>query len=177
MRVTTWSLGIAAIALALLASGCGQSLDTESRDDLAITLDAGTVLEVRPLTSLSPVTQEAGDEFTATLATELVKDGRMIAPQGTTVMGEIVDAHMADPGEAGSFLSLELRELLVSGGEPVAIETEPVRYAPSEQGEQVEGIPAPAVVPEDTVVTFRLSEAVEVRVAIDQNESGIEPIS
>jgi hypothetical protein len=32
-------------------------------------------------------------------------------------------------------------------------------------------------VPEDTVVTFRLSEAVEVRVAIDQNESGIEPIS
>jgi hypothetical protein len=177
MRVTAWSLGIAAIALALLASGCGNSLDTESRADLTVTLDAGTALEVRPLTSLSPVIQEAGDEFTATLARELVKDGRVIAPQGTTVVGEVVDAQMADPGEAGSFLSLELRELLVSGGEPVAIETEPVQYAPSEQGEQVEGIPAPAVVPEDSIVSFRLSEAVEIPVAMDQNEGGMEPIS
>lgn len=177
MRVTARSsLAIAAVALALLVSACGRNFDTESRD-LAITLDAGTALEVRPLNNLSPVTEEAGDEFTATLATELTKDGRVIAPVGTTVVGEVVDAHLAGPGEEGSFLALELRELLVSGGEPIAIETEPVRYAPAEQGEQVEGIPAPAVVPEDTVVTFRLAEAVEIEVAIDQDEGEMEPIS
>lgn len=177
MRVTAWSpLSIATVALALLVSACGQNFDAESQEDLAVTLDAGTALEVRPLTNLSPVTQEAGDEFTATLATDLTKDGRVIAPQGTSVVGEVVDAHMAGPGEEGSYLALELRELLVSGGEPIAIETEPVRYA-AEQGEQVEGVPPPAVVPEDTVVTFRLSAAVEIDVAIDQNEGGMEPIS
>jgi hypothetical protein len=162
--------------MALLAAACGKNYDTETREDLSVTLDAGTVLEVRPLTSLSPVTEEAGDEFTAMLAKPVMKGERVIAPQGTTVVGEVVDAKSVDPGEAGSFLSLELREILVSGGEPIAIETEPVQYAPSQNGEEVEGIPAPAVVPEDTIVTFRLSEAVDVRVAIDQNE-GIEPIS
>ncbi len=169
------SLAITAIALALFVSACGKSYDTETREDLSVMIDAGTALEVMPLTDLSPVTEETGDEFTATLATELMKDGQVIAPKGTTVVGEVIDAHLAGPGEEGSFLALELREFLVSGGEPVAIQTDTVRYAPAEKGEEIEGIPAPAVVPEDTVVTFHLSEPVEVRVAIDEGE--MEPIS
>jgi hypothetical protein len=175
MRVTAlFPLGIIA-ALALLVVACGGGTEPETQADLTITLDAGTVLEVAPLENLSPVTQEAGDEFTAMLSAPLMKDAQIIAPQGTTVVGEVVDAKAAGPGDEGSFLTLELRKILVSDGEPIEISTEPVQYAPG-AAEEVEGIPDPAVVPEDTVVQFRLSEPVEVPIAA-ATAAGREPIS
>jgi hypothetical protein len=99
----------------------------------------------------------------------------VIAPRGTTVMGEVVDAHAAAPGEAGSFLSLELKEIMVAGGESIAIETEPVRYAAEQQ--PVENGAPPAVVPEETIVTFRLAEPVDVPLAAATEEGKPEPIS
>jgi len=175
MRVTALChLGVIA-ALALGIAACGGSPEPETQADLTITLDTGTVLEVAPLENLSPITQEAGDEFTATLSAPLMKDAQIIAPQGTTVVGEVVDAKAAAPGEEGSFLTLELREILVAGAEPIEISTDPVQYAPG-AAEAVEGVPPPAVVPEDTVVQFRLSEPVEVPVAA-ATAAGREPIS
>ena len=168
------SLGIAAVVAALMAASCGTTYDSEA-EAAHVTLEAGTELQVAPLATLSPVTEQAGDEFTATLASPLMKDGQVIAPQGTTVIGEVVDAEAAGPGEAGSFLSLELKEIVVSGGEVVAIETEPVRYAPAEQDQAGNAAP-PAVVPEETMLTFRLSESVDVPLAIPQ-EGSPEPIS
>jgi hypothetical protein len=172
MRVISLSpLGIATVALVLLAAACGKTYDTETA---SVTLDAGTELQVAPLTHLSTVTEEAGDEFTATLAAPLIVGEQVIAAQGSTVMGEVVDAHAAEPGEEGSFLSLELKEILVAGGESIAIETEPVRYAAEQQ--PVENA-APAVVPEETIVTFRLAEPVDVPLAAATEEGKPEPIS
>jgi hypothetical protein len=175
MKVTALCHSGVIVALALGIVACGGSTEPETQADLTITLDTGTVLEVAPLDNLSPITQEAGDEFTATLSAPLMKDAQIIAPQGTTVVGEVVDAKAAAPGEEGSFLSLELREILVAGAEPIEISTDPVQYAPV-AAEAVEGVPPPAVVPEDTVVQFRLSEPVEVPVAAS-TAAGREPIS
>jgi hypothetical protein len=173
MRVKSFiPLGIVTVALILLAAACGKTYDTETA---SVTLDAGTELQVAPLTNLSTVTEEAGDEFTATLAAPLMIGEQVIAARGTTVMGEVVDAHAAEPGGEGSFLSLELKEIMVAGGQSIAIETEPVRYA-AEQQPAADGV-APAVVPEETIVTFRLAEPVDVPLAAATQEAKPEPIS
>ena len=175
MRVMTRScFWIAVGVLALVAAGCGKNFDAESQN-ASVTLDAGTEIQVAPLATLSPVTEQAGDEFTATLAEPLMKGEDLIAPKGTSVLGVVVDAKGAEPGdEADSFLSLELKEIMVSGGQSVAVTTEPVRYAPT-MSEATSDMPAPAVVPEHTVLTFRLAEPVDVQVGIESNET--EPIS
>jgi hypothetical protein len=166
--------GIAAVALVLLGAACGKTYDSETA---SVTLDAGTELQVAPLTNLSPVTEEAGDEFTATLAAPLIIGEQVVAARGTTVMGEVIDAYAAAPGEAGSFLSLELKEIMVAGGQTIAIETAPVRYAPSEQASPENEAAPPAVVPEETVMTFRLAEPVEVPLTAATDEAKPEPIS
>ncbi len=131
MRATTRnSLGIAAAVL--LAVACGKTYESGAE---TVTLNAGTELQVSPITTLSPVTEKTGDRFTATLAAPLMKDERVIVPQGTTVMGEVVDSHAAGPDEGGSFLSLEVKQIVARGGQTVAVKTEPVRYAPAQLAE------------------------------------------
>lgn len=161
------SLGIAGAVVALLAASCGNTYDSQS-ESAHVTLEAGTTLQVAPLATLSPVTDQAGDEFTATLAAPLMQDGQIIAPQGTTVIGEVVDAQTAD-SEEGAFLSLELTEIVMSGGEKVEIETEPLRYTPA--GQEPGSVETPPVVPEESTVTFRLAEAVEVPLPIAPPET------
>jgi hypothetical protein len=164
-------IGIAAAVVVLLATACGKTFDSETA---SVTLDAGTELQVTPLTTLSPAIEQAGDEFTATLVAPLMKGEQVIAPQGTTVLGEVVDARAAGPGEEESFLVLEINEIMVRAGQAVAVETEPVRYAPAQQ-EDTGSATAPAVVPERTIMTFRLAEPVDVPVAIPAEDPA--PIS
>jgi hypothetical protein len=191
MRVTARnSLGIAAAVL--LATACGKTYQPETA---SVTLDAGTVIQVAPLTTLSPVTEKAGDSFTATLAAPLMKGEQVIVPEGTTVLGEVVDAKAGGPGEEGSsFLSLELKEIVARGGQSVEVKTEPVRYAPvqqAESGQQPEAseqpqagqqpeesgsVAAPPVVTQDTTVAFRLAEPVDVPVTMSP-EGPSTPIS
>jgi hypothetical protein len=178
MRITAQNwLRITPVIVALLGAACGANMETGT-ENASLTLDAGTELRVAPLESLSPVTEEPGDEFTATLAAPLMKGEEVVAPQGATVVGEVVDVETAGPGEEASFLSLELKELLVVGGQSISIETEPVRYAAPvgyqtpEQGQDESAAP---VVPEETVLTFRLARPVDVPVAADQG--GLPPIS
>jgi hypothetical protein len=145
------------------------------------------------------VTEKAGDQFTATLAKPLMKGDQVIVPEGTTVTGEVVDAQAGGPGEQGSFLSLELKEIVARGGQSVEVKTEPVRYAPTQQaesgqmpesgqtpelGQQPEaGQPetnesmVPTVVPEDQTVTFRLAESVDMPVTMAPLEGQPKPIS
>lgn len=171
MRVIARShLKIAAVVVALLATAC-----SNQNQEASVTLDAGTELRVAPLAALSPATEQAGDEFTATLAAPLIKGEEVIAPQGATVTGEVVDAQLGGPGEQGAFLSLELKEIVVNGGQAVAVKTEPVRYVPAGH-EQAGGAAAPSVAPEDATVTFRLAEPVDVPLAIP-DESKPTPIS
>jgi hypothetical protein len=97
-----------------------------------------------------------------------MKGEEILAPRGTTVTGEVVDAQPAGPGERGAFLSLELKEIEVNGGSSIAVKTEPVRYVPA-QG-QAGSAEAPSAAPGDTVVTFRLAEPVEVPVELPQQD-------
>jgi hypothetical protein len=180
-------LMIAPVVLMLFVAACGKNYDTESKD-VTVTLDKGTELQVKPLNTLSPITDKAGDEFTATLDAPLMSGDQVVAPQGTTVVGKVVEAKAGEPGsEAGSYLTLQLNEIVVAGGQSINIETEPVRYAakneamyqaeadqqqkPMEKGQTAQSAPeavAPPVVPEDTTVVFRLAKSVDVPVAIDE---------
>ena len=171
MRVITRTfLGIAAAVVALTAASCGKTYDSQG-DAAHATLEAGTEVAVEPLATLSPVTEKAGDEFTATLASPLIADGQIVAPQGSTVVGEVVDAKTAGSEGEESFLSLELKEIVMSGGETVEIETEPLRYTPAQ--EHTASAETPPVVPQDTTVRFRLAEAVEVPLPIAPPEKPI----
>jgi hypothetical protein len=160
-------VSIAPVVLAVLAASCS-SYDTETAGR-SLSLEAGTALRVTPVTALSPAIQEPGARFSATLAEPLRSGEEVIAQTGATVVGEVVDAQRGDsPGEE-SFLELELKEIVIDNGQSIAIETDPVQYTPprTEMGEAQPGQPdeAPPMTPapqEETVVTFRLAETVEV---------------
>jgi hypothetical protein len=161
-------VAIGPVVLALAAFGCSSSYDTETAGQ-SVSLEAGTVLRVTPVSALSPATQEPGARFTATLVEPLRSGVEVIAQTGATVVGEVVDAQRGDsPGEE-SFLELELKEIVIDNGQSVAIETDPVQYTPpqtamveAQPGQPAEVAPMTPAPQAETVVTFRLAESVEV---------------
>jgi hypothetical protein len=88
----------------------------------AVTLEAGTPIKVRTLTTLSTKETQTGERFTATLAEPLVVEGKVVAPRGTQVEGRVVNS---DPGgrvKGVAIISVRLTQLRV-GDRNVAIET------------------------------------------------------
>jgi hypothetical protein len=110
-----------------------------------------------------------------------MKGSEMVAPQGSTVVGEIVGVVAADPGQEGSALSLQLNEIRVAGGQTISIETETLQYSAGNAGQYPGSEPGqeegsiPPLVPEERVLTFRLARSVDVPVAADQGS--LPPIS
>ena len=62
------------------------------------TVAAGTVLSVTFPAEVSTKNKVAGDSFTATLAEDVVVDGKVVFPAGSTVEGHVVEAER--PGKA-----------------------------------------------------------------------------
>ncbi|MGD0179988.1 MAG: hypothetical protein ABSC15_09260, partial [Terriglobales bacterium] len=60
-----------------------------------VTVPAGTLLLVRMVDGLDTKTAYTGQLFTATLSTNLAANGYVVAPSGTTVYGEVVEAKSA----------------------------------------------------------------------------------
>ena len=75
------------------------------------TFPAGTVLPVRVDDSLSSATAQVNQSFHATLAADLVRDGNVVIPQGTPVLGRIADAQDAAHFAGSALLSLELTRI------------------------------------------------------------------
>jgi hypothetical protein len=57
-----------------------------------VTVDAGTTLAISFPTEVSTKDKVAGDTFTATLAEDVVVDGKVVFPAGSTVNGHVVEA-------------------------------------------------------------------------------------
>jgi hypothetical protein len=167
MRVMT-SYPIPAAVAVLLATGCGSISQTPK-----VTLEAGTEVRVAPATPLSPMTEQAGDEFMAKLDSPLMKGEEIVAPRGSTVTGEVVDAQPARAGEQGAFLSLELKEIKVNEKDSVAVKTDPVRYVPDAHSGKAE---TPSAESRETPLTFRLAEPVQIPVELPSQQKPI-PIS
>jgi hypothetical protein len=83
------------------------------------TLNAGMLIPVRLLDSLTSERSHAGDSFAATLDRELVANGFVVAERGARVEGRVI---AADRG--ARTLSLELKLVHTSDNQDVAVQTE-----------------------------------------------------
>ncbi|MGA8110977.1 MAG: BON domain-containing protein, partial [Acidobacteriaceae bacterium] len=106
-----------------LAAAAGPTTPPAPDPASAVTLQAGTVLPVRIVEDLSSATASPDMGFHATLAEDLMV-GRMIAiPQGTPILGRVVDARDAAHFRGTSLLSIELTRIDMRG-DHVAIVTD-----------------------------------------------------
>lgn len=75
------------------------------------TFPAGTVIPVRINDNLSSAHAQVNDAFHASLAADLVRDGKVVIPQGTPVLGRVADAQDAAHFAGSALLSLELTRI------------------------------------------------------------------
>jgi hypothetical protein len=88
-----------------------------------VTLQPGTVINVRLAEALSTDKNEKGDAFFATLDQPLVAGGFAIAERGARVEGKVVDAVRGGRGGSVAHLILALTKIHTSDGQQVGIET------------------------------------------------------
>lgn len=81
----------------------------------SITVPAGTRLLIRLAETLSSDRQRSGARFTGRLETNLTVGGTVVAPQGSTVHGQVVSAQSAGRMAGGSGLALELTDIVING--------------------------------------------------------------
>jgi hypothetical protein len=101
------AFGAAAVP-AYPAAAAGQGQET-------ITVPAGTSILVRTVDSINSSQQQAGFRFKATLETNLMAGGRVVAPRGTTVFGRLAEAKSAGRFKGQSELGLELTDIIIKG--------------------------------------------------------------
>ncbi len=87
-----------------------------------LTVPAGTSLPIRLAQSLSTEKNTAGDKFQATLDHDLVVDGKVVAPAGSTISGTITEAKRSGKVKGRAEMSLTLTGL-VAGGKTYPIRT------------------------------------------------------
>lgn len=79
------------------------------------TVLAGTLITVRMVDSLSTKTTQTGALFTATLDSNLVANGVVVARRGTTVHGKVIKSENAKRLTGKSEMQLELRDIVING--------------------------------------------------------------
>jgi hypothetical protein len=82
---------------------------------LEITVPTGTFVLVRMSETLDTSTAQKGQIFTATLATNLAAQGYVVARQGTTVYGQVVDVSSARRLFGKSKITLQLTQIVING--------------------------------------------------------------
>lgn len=75
-----------------------------------------TLLRARLVTSLSTQTTKAGDHFTATLAGDVVRNGRVLLPYGSTLHGRVTAAHSGHGIRTAAALRLETTSISLPDG-------------------------------------------------------------
>lgn len=80
-----------------------------------VTLAAGTVVPIRITESLDSKTAQPNDAFHGSVAGDLGTQGVIAIPQGSPVMGRIVDAKDAAHFKGSALLSLELTQVTARG--------------------------------------------------------------
>lgn len=90
-----------------------------------VTLDSGTLLQVRLIDALSTERNATGDRFNASLDAPLVVDGVVIAERGAKVQGVVTKSEKAGKVKGLSELALQLTEIHTSDGQTVKLDTTP----------------------------------------------------
>jgi hypothetical protein len=89
----------------------------------SVTIQAGTVLNVRIGETLSTKRNQSGDTFLATLDQPLVVDGFVIAERGSRVEGRVVESDTGGKVQGTAHLTVQLSKLNTSDGQRVSINT------------------------------------------------------
>jgi BON domain len=89
-----------------------------------ITLPAGTSIPVRITQTLDSATTQTGDKFTGAVASDIVVDGLVVLPQGTSVTGHVDEAKDATHFKGSSLLTVSL-SAINRKGEHISVATDP----------------------------------------------------
>jgi hypothetical protein len=89
----------------------------------ALTIPAGTVIQVRTTDWLSSEKSQTGDVFIATLVQPLVVDGWVVMRRNQSIIGHVTDAKKAPRGGGVSKLQLDLSQLTLVDGQLVPVQT------------------------------------------------------
>jgi len=89
----------------------------------ALTIPAGSVIQVRTSDWLSSDRNKTGDEFIATLAQPIVVDGWVVMRRNQNVIGHVTDAKRAGRVSGVSKLQLDLSQLTLVDGQLVPVQT------------------------------------------------------
>ena len=89
-----------------------------------VTLPTGTTLPVRVTQTLDSGTAQVGDTFSGAIATDIVQDGMLLIPRGSTVNGRVTEVHEAAHFKGAASLTVELTGVNIKG-ERLAVSTEP----------------------------------------------------
>ena len=112
-----------------------------------VTIPAGSAITVRLIESLSSEHNHPGDTFTASLDSELVADGFVIAEKGARVEGKVVNTQQAGKVKGLSQLSIELTQVTTSDGQRVRIRTDSFdKEGPESKGKDAAKIGAGAAI-------------------------------
>jgi hypothetical protein len=79
----------------------------------AVEVPAGTSIQVRLAQPLSSKTNQSGQTFETTLENDLVVDGQLVAPEGSRLMGTVVDAKASGKVKGRAQMSITISQLLV----------------------------------------------------------------
>jgi len=129
--------GVIWVLMALLLTGCGNA--TADKDEEAakvaapaapkpapkpkVTIPAGTRFSVVLKDGVSTKSSTAGSEFSASLASPIVVDGKTVLAAGSPVMGRVVDVKESGRVKGRASLSLVLTSV-VHDGKSVPVETQ-----------------------------------------------------
>jgi hypothetical protein len=135
-----WIISLA-VALTVLQAGCQKageegaaagaipgSASAALAQPRSATLAAGTTLKVRTTTTLSTDSHKAGDTFMTTLMEPLAQGAWVIAPEGATVEGRIVEADKGGRVEGVARLTIALDRLHTADGQTVDISTHSMTF-------------------------------------------------
>jgi hypothetical protein len=89
----------------------------------ALTIPAGTVIQVRTSDWLSSDRNKTGDEFIATLAQPIVVDGWVVMRRNQNIIGHVTDAKRAGRVSGVSKLQLDLSQLTLVDGQLLPVQT------------------------------------------------------
>lgn len=88
-----------------------------------VTLAAGTIVPVRIGETLDSGKTQPNTTFRGSLAADLIADGMVVAPRGSTVVGQVTDVKDATHFTGSSLLSIQLTQL-TAHGQRVALATD-----------------------------------------------------
>lgn len=123
--------------IGLLTVGCSTKPTDQNLDESAphtssslfgkseVTLPAGTVITVRLGKAVGSKLSNSGDPFSASVATPVEADGKVIVPTGAEVSGKVVEAVSQGHFKGAAVLRLALNSVTING-DPYDVKTSAV---------------------------------------------------